>query len=210
MKSSKSKSAVRFPRYPAEARGKRRQVKTLLIEAYDRVAWQKSPRKRQNKIRLRDLPGWPGTSCWLTLAAHRLQEAGIDPALYIKILSRYSWYGRNKWMPPPSWLGSDKALEVYDWLLRAERGKYETDEDWRATLKSPALDLREEIRREIERGKAQLREFGGDLQVATLTNAAVLPDWYLVACQEFWDAGRRGDPSPGAAARGKSQAEAPG
>lgn len=63
-----------------------------------------------------------------------LQEKQIDPAIYVKVLSRYGRFENSKYLPPPSWLASSKGLETFEWLKKKQRNHYELKADWKRSF----------------------------------------------------------------------------
>lgn len=60
----------------------------------------------------------------------------IDPAIYLKVMCRYGAYRDTRYLPHPSFLCSEKALEIYEWLHKSERKKYEFKEDWQKSIRA--------------------------------------------------------------------------
>jgi hypothetical protein len=118
------------------------------------------------------------------MLAQTLVEEGIDPAVYIKVLSRYGRFGHSNYMPHPTWLGSKKALEVFSWMYQSRKKRYEREKDWRNYLDDRNLSakhIRKEIRYEARRIKHIRRTHRLDLLPAILMILFELNSWYLGA-----------------------------
>lgn len=118
------------------------------------------------------------------MLAQTLVEKDIDPAIYIKVLSQYGKYGRSNYMPHPTWLGSQKALEVFSWMYKDRKKRYERKKDWRKFLDDRNLSakhIRKEIRAEARRIKEIRRAHRVDFLPAILMIFTELNSWYLGA-----------------------------
>lgn len=63
--------------------------------------------------------------------AKELKNHNIDPALYLKIMSRYGRYREARWMPSPTWLARKKSVEDFKWVIRKERRSYDLRLDYK-------------------------------------------------------------------------------
>lgn len=71
---------------------------------------------------------------FLVLAVE-LVKMQIDPSLYLKIMAQYGAYAHLRYLPHPTWLASEKALEIFEWKYPRERKKYELTSDWKRALR---------------------------------------------------------------------------
>ncbi len=162
-----------------------RVTERILHYTFNQMSKAKNPRKMKY-VRFdiyKTKNGKTAPQTFLLLAC-MLLEKKIDPAVYIKILCKYGKYRNSKWMPHPTWIGSQKALEVFEWLYRKERKKYIRNDNWRNNLDSGKIDfakigkvIRLEARRVLDTMKTQ--------NVSLLTATSMLwwhlNPWYISA-----------------------------
>lgn len=118
------KSPRRFPRLdiPKEAV----QYERILRTTYNSLAKRKNPRIRffNEKFDVYGIRfGGRNRIAFIDLAL-KLKDVNIDPALYLKIMSRYGKFVDIKWMPSPIWLSKDDTIEKFHWVYRKERKTY--------------------------------------------------------------------------------------
>lgn len=172
-----------------------RSIAQLLRITYNRIARARSfGRSRGHYDIYRTKRGENAEHHFLLLADRLAQESHyIDPALYLNILCRYGKFGSRKFMPPTGWLCSDKARDIFDWLLKKEREKFPRSEDWRKNLKQHSLvsmkRLRSSIKSSWKTVKLQQRAFGMGVAEATILQARALSPWFLAICVPFLKAG---------------------
>lgn len=58
------------------------------------------------------------------ILAEKLIRERIDPKFYLLVLSNYGKWDKSNSLPPPAFLASDKAIEVFRWLSEKEQKKY--------------------------------------------------------------------------------------
>jgi len=184
----------RFPRL-ATPKPALRSIAQLLRLTYNRIAQTKSFRlSRIHYDIYRTKRGENAEHNFLLLADRLAQEPHyIDPALYLSVLCRYGKFSSGKYLPPPGWLSSDKARDIFDWLSKKEREKYPKNEDWRKNLKQNSLismkRLRSSIKSSWKTVKLQQRAFGMGVAEAVILQAQALSPWFLAICVPFLKAG---------------------
>lgn len=58
----------------------------------------------------------------------------IEPTLYLKVMSEYGYFKQTKYLPPPTFLASEKAMEIFGWLEKKQRKHYTTEDEWKKGL----------------------------------------------------------------------------
>jgi hypothetical protein len=56
--------------------------------------------------------------------AVRLNEQGVDPALYIKVLSNYGRFRHTRYLPRPAFFCGQKGMDIYKWLMPKIRDQF--------------------------------------------------------------------------------------
>lgn len=124
--------------------------------------------------------------------ASLLSREGIDPALFLKVLSQYGKFRHSKYLPPPKWLLTDDALEKYRWLLYRDRETYPVKKDWKSYLNgkpSEGTALNEAVLSSIRQSasivEGTIKTFQVKLLSAVFAHLDHLSPWYLAVCPMF-------------------------
>jgi hypothetical protein len=143
MNKAKSKTMQRFPRMKGIT-PKVRLIERLLHQTYNTLAKGRNAHLRGNLSRnparmhhydlYRTKQGKRAPFNFLVLGIE-LADRNIDPSLYLKVMSQYGQWSRSRYLPHPTWLASDKALEIFEWKYQRERKKYELESDWKRALR---------------------------------------------------------------------------
>jgi hypothetical protein len=135
-----ARTSQRFPRW--KLTGSEKLVMGILRLTYNKIAKSKDVSKRSRSYKnkrtwdwdiYRTKVGWRAMRAFMLLAP-KLVEKKLDPSLYVKVLCRYGHYKNSRTMPHPAFLASDKALEIYTWLVKKDRQLYKLEEDWKRYL----------------------------------------------------------------------------
>jgi hypothetical protein len=135
--------------------------------------------------------GWVAEKDFLVLAKH-LQARNIDPSLYLKIMFLYGRYSDTIKIPPTPWLRKITTIDIFRWLVRRERKKFERPEDYEKHINEEKWDA-DHIRKEISDAAKTMnplrRRYNLSLAEATLVQLPVLSPWFLAVNQPFLDRG---------------------
>lgn len=123
---------IRFPRLSGIT-AETKQRERLLWRTYnklrmgrnnDRSLWRTGPydvyrQKGGHNAQLRFL-----------ILAKELQDRKIDPVRYMKVMCNYGHYKISKYLPHPTWLASDKAVQQYEWLQYGRMNQTHRQDEW--------------------------------------------------------------------------------
>lgn len=135
----------RFPRLELDH-------KTKIVERILRITYNKMRKSKDTHFQAfnwdiyKTKQGWRAKLAFIFLA-EKLIRKNIDPALYIKVMSRYGQYKTMKILPHPTWLRKSKTIEKFMWVYRKERKSYDLHLDWKKELNGWSdLDIYSAIR----------------------------------------------------------------
>jgi len=114
------------------------------------------------------------------ILSYRLNHYKIDPALFMKVMWNYGPTHRRGFMPHPTWLGSEKALGVFQWKLKSERRKYENHSDWKLAMRAnQSGDILQAVRDSAASVTAIQKSFGLSAREAIGLLEHELSPWFL-------------------------------
>jgi hypothetical protein len=123
------------------------------------------------------------------LLAQQLIEKKIEPTLYLKVMSKYGVYASLRYLPPTGFLASERALDIFEWLLKKEMRHHISLDGWKEHgLGSDKID-----EKKILKGVDMSRKHVETVQEATglelddivLTQQVFLSPWYLATCPSY-------------------------
>jgi hypothetical protein len=178
----KYKSRIRFPRF-----GKlNRQV-----QIYEKVLWHtyNSLIHRRNFMMRRHFiydvykakRTMANAKTKFLILAEQLIQRGIKPQFYLQVMSNYgTQHTRN--MHHPSFLASNKAFEVFEWLAAKERSKYPDEGSFKNSLVQGTARTFDEILHSVKQGA----EYGNALSPLHLfVQRDSISNWYLALRSDF-------------------------
>jgi hypothetical protein len=122
------------------------------------------------------------------LLATELIERKIEPVLYLKVMSKYGRYADAKYLPATKFLASEKALDIFDWLLKKEMRHHISADGWKDSLGSFKIDEKKILegvdmsRKHVETVK---KATGLRFEDIILTQQLFLSPWYLAVCPSY-------------------------
>jgi hypothetical protein len=103
-------------------------VKEKIVEVTLRKVYNELWKRRNQQFTQYDVFYTPRHNAQFNfkILAKKLIEAKIDPKFYLLVLSNYGRWSNATTLPPPHFLASDKAIQVFGWLSKKEQEKYFT------------------------------------------------------------------------------------
>jgi len=113
--------------------------------------------------------------------AQELVSRKIDPAIYLRVLCKYGKFENTPYLPPPSWLASEKALETFAWMLKRETRRFPQGQ-WRSASKGwSSKQALESVQNGIAQVRVVRKAFGLKSHEAILLLQKELSPWFLAA-----------------------------
>jgi hypothetical protein len=117
----------RFPRYHFSSRD--RMAEKIIRLTFNSMAKARNIDRRIYHIDVYETKRGRDAQLTFLLLGQKLNKAGIDPALFIKVCGKYGAYKHARYMPHPNFFLGDKAWEVFQWRVKSEQRKYPKRED---------------------------------------------------------------------------------
>ncbi len=187
---------ARFPRLPSPP-GELKFYETILRATYNRLVRDvgrfAEGRGHFGKGFVYDLyrtkRGKDAQRHFFTLADTLIREK-IDPSLYLKVLFKYGQFGRKGYLPPPNWLASPKALEIFRWKMKTERRTVLSERQWTNHLNDSETEDPRHMHSAIRDSAESVQElmdvgFGVGVLEAVLMRGPALSPWFLAVCPPF-------------------------
>jgi hypothetical protein len=186
---------ARFPRLPSPP-GELKFYETILRATYNRLVRDvgrfAEGRGHFGKGFVYDLyrtkRGKDAQRHFFTLADTLIREK-IDPSLYLKVQFKYGQFGGKGYLPPPGWLASPKALEIFRWKRKAEREMFLSESQWKSHLNDSETEnpkhMHSAIRDSAESVQELMDGFGLGVLEAVLMRGPALSPWFLAVCPPF-------------------------
>lgn len=173
------KKVRRFPRYLFNSRDK-------LAEKIIRLTFNSMAKERNIDRRIHNIDVYKtnrGKNAKLTflLLGQKLNKAGIDPALFIKVCGKYGAFKHARYMPHPNFFLGDKAWEVFQWRVKSEQKKYPKRED---LLKSQGMKRDQDILEAVEDSTKVFSSAAKGGHHPDVVMAAIKPElnnWFVAA-----------------------------
>lgn len=115
----------RFPRYLFSSRDKL--AERIIWTTYNNMARARNMDKRVYQLDVYKTRAGKDAKLKFLLLGQRLVKAGIDPALFIKVLCSYGKFKDARYMPLPGFFAGEKAWEIFQWKLGNQMRKYGKD-----------------------------------------------------------------------------------
>jgi hypothetical protein len=120
------------------------------------------------------------------LLAQQLIEKKIEPTLYLKVMSKYGRFASTRYLPPTRFLASERALGIFEWLLKKEMRHHISPEGWKehglGTTKIDEKAILEGVDMSRKHVKTVQKATGLSFNDIVLTQQVYLSPWYLATC----------------------------
>lgn len=114
-------------------------AENILRVTYNREAETRSMGKRNINFDVyKTKTGDSAKIAFQKLAVRLLRrKVKINPAVYVKVMSKYGKFESASFMPPPGWLAKRSTVSIFsEWLYKRRRNYYELESDWKASIAS--------------------------------------------------------------------------
>lgn len=115
------------------------------------------------------------------LLAEKLLQLGILPQLYLKVMSNYG-VKNARYLHHPTFLASEKALEIFEWLEKKERKKYPSKESFNRNIVIGGSRDEEEILSSVRFSAKYANELS---PLLLFVQRDSLSNWYLAVRPDF-------------------------
>lgn len=112
--------------------------------------------------------------------ASLLIDSGVDPSLYLKIMSRYGRFRDAPYLPPPVWLSQKPTVKKFKEIYRRQRRKYSLRLQFKKDISGWSdLDIYSSIRDSSKMFRDATEKLGMHPDQAMMMLRKDLSPWYM-------------------------------